>query len=146
MKILRSLIFCTGQPPILCCITGTVGFQNFCFWNWLFRKLGKLTCPLNSIRYSVLWLNLEQYPFLTIANIEKISWDLMLLLTVYQHLNLNSYVAFQESIQNLVQNHLPKIRTFKPQHHRRSHHVVGHTAARRRFQLKSNSSLKIVTQ
>ena len=41
---------------------------------------------------------------------------------------------------------LPKIRTFKPQHHRRSHHVVGHTAARRRFQLKSNSSLKIVTQ
>uniref|UniRef100_A0A7N2KXS8 NAC domain-containing protein n=1 Tax=Quercus lobata TaxID=97700 RepID=A0A7N2KXS8_QUELO len=38
---------------------------------------------------------------------------------------------------------LPKIRTFKPQYQRRSHHVVGQTAARRRFQLKSNSSLKI---
>ncbi|KAL4652282.1 hypothetical protein ACB092_01G221400 [Castanea dentata] len=40
----------------------------------------------------------------------------------------------------------PKIRTSKPQHHRRSHHVVGQTAARRRFQLKSNSSLKIMTR
>ena len=40
----------------------------------------------------------------------------------------------------------PKIRTSKPQHHRRSHHAVGQTAARRRFQLKSNRSLKIVTQ
>nr|POE58176.1 protein ntm1-like 9 [Quercus suber] len=40
----------------------------------------------------------------------------------------------------------PKIRISKPQHHRRSHHVVGQTAARGRFQLKSNSSLKIVTQ
>ena len=35
------------------CITATVGFHNFCFWILLFRKLGKLTCPLISICYSV---------------------------------------------------------------------------------------------
>ena len=35
----------------------------------------------------------------------------------------------------------PKIRISKPQHHQRSHHVVGQTATWRRFQLKSHSSI-----
>ncbi len=39
-----------------------------------------------------------------------------------------------------------KIRTFKPQHHRRSHRIVGQTAIPRKFQLKCNSSLKVLSQ
>lgn len=39
-----------------------------------------------------------------------------------------------------------KIRTFKPQHHQRSHRIVGQTAIPRKFQLKCNSSLKVLSQ
>ena len=38
-----------------------------------------------------------------------------------------------------------KIRASKPKNHRRSHRVVGQTAARRRFQLKRSSSIKAVS-
>ena len=114
------------------CITATVGFHNFCFWTLLFRKLGKLTCPLISICYSVttfwefqhclmnmlllkntgkcLWFKVELFPLLTMANTEKklmvsfmmFSWDLMLPVSVQRQMYLNSHVAFQELVQNLV--------------------------------------------
>lgn len=38
-----------------------------------------------------------------------------------------------------------KIGASKPKNYRRSHHVVGKTAARRRFQLKRSSSIKAVS-
>lgn len=114
------------------CITATVGFHNFCFWILLIRKLGRLTCPLISICYSVTtfwefqhclmnmllltntgkcrWFKVEQFPLLTIANTEKkqmvslmmISWDLMLPLSVQRQMYLDSYVSFQELVPNLV--------------------------------------------
>ena len=57
-----------------------------------------------------LWFKVELFPLLTMANTEKkqmvsfmmFSWDLMLPVSVQRQMYLNSHVAFQELVQNLV--------------------------------------------